>query len=542
MSLRHPFARLSTIAALSFQQVASPAVIPPGARLAKTQILRKGNNAEPRSIDPQKVDDMQGMHVVFDLFEGLVTLNGKAEIIPGLAESWTLSKDGLVYTFKLRKNVKWSDGSPLTAEDALHGFIRLVDPKVASSYSFMISPIKNGDDVLAGKKPTSELGIKVINPETLQITLKQPTPYFLELMAHPSLYPVHKASIEKHGDSFTLPGKLVSSGAYTLSSWTPGDKIVLKKNPHYYSSKETVIETVSYHPIQKATTELQMFKGGQLDWTYDVPADHFAILQKDMKNELRVFPILASNYYTFNSTKAPFKNNPKLIQAFSMVIDRDTLTKSILGRGEISSYDVVAFGTKSNTAFEYSWSKLPIDKRIAMAKDLFAQAGFSEKNPLKFNLLIDLDETNKKIALAITSMIKKALVHVDITLEQQEWKVFLKNRQGNQYEAAMDRWYGDFNDATTFLDLFRIGNPLNDPRYNNTAYDSLLDKAALEQNPTSRKQILAEASKTFHGDYPVVPLFTYVGTRLVKTAVGGYLAKNPLGWQSTRELYIVETP
>ncbi|MBX9837589.1 MAG: peptide ABC transporter substrate-binding protein [Silvanigrellaceae bacterium] len=530
---------LSVIMSCSGLHSAFGAEVPSGTKLAKQQILNRGNGAEAPTIDPQKVEDVQGNNITQDLYEGLVRDNTDGIIVPAGATSWESSKDGLTYTFHLRKNAKWSNGDPITAHDYVYGFQRLVDPKVASTYSFLISDFKNADAINQGKEPLNTLGVVALNNETLQIKLNNPVPYILDILSMRNCSPAHKKMMEKYGDKFYQVGNLVSNGPYVIKYWKIGDKLTLEKNSNYWDAKKTVIQEVHFYPTQNLNTEQQMFLTNQLDITNDISMDQFEKLKSQLGSEVQSNPYLSSYWFSFNLEKPPFKDNLKLRQALSMVIDRDIITKYITRRGEFPSYDLVAKGAKNYKQFTYNWSKDEYKIRVEKAKKLYEEAGYSALKPLKVNILYNTNDNSKKLVLSIASMWKQAL-GVNATLENQEWKVFLKSRQNGEFQVAWDRWIADYNDVNSFSDLLRSGSQMNNAKYKNTNYDTLLKKASMEVDLKKRQKILEKASSVLMNDYPILPLYSAVTTHLVKKYVGGYSGKNPLDHTSTFDLYIKE--
>ena len=529
----------SFLSLFSLTMTAYAADVPTGTKLAKKQIFNVGIGAEVPTLDLQKGQDNVSARIGFDLYEGLATENEKGDIVPGVAEKWDISKDGLTYTFYIRPNAKFSDGSTITAEDAVFSVQRLVDPKNASPYAELISMVKNAQNITTGKTKPEELGVKALNPTTVQFTLTKSTPYFLKLVAFANLAIVKKANVEKYGDQFTQPGNLVSSGAYKLKHWKIGDKITNERNTNYWNNNKTVVDTVNYFPISDVNTELQMFQTGQLDFTYDIPTDKFQDLKKNLGKQLFAKPFLSMYFIDFNNSIAPFKDNPKLRQALAMAIDKKILAEKVTGRGEVPSYDIVPFGVAGYKQQNYSWEKLTAAQRLAEAQRLFKEAGYSKENPLTISFSYNTNALHKKVAIAISSMWEQNL-GVKLSLINQEWKVFLTERNNAKFVTARDGWQADYNDPSTFLDLFLSTNPQNNPKYKNPKYDEFIKKASFEHNPEKRAQILQQASLIMMNDYPVIPLYTYVTTHLVKNHLGGHTGSNPLDHQYTKNFYIID--
>ncbi|WP_186649090.1 peptide ABC transporter substrate-binding protein [Fluviispira vulneris] len=523
----------------TFSQSVFAAEVPAGTKLAAKQILNVGVGDEVPSLDPQKMQDVVSSRIADDIYEGLLSTTEAGELAPGVADKWEVSADGLTYTFHLRSNAKFSDGSPITADDVVFSYQRLTDPKTGSTYADFINMVKNSDAINAGKLKPTELGIKALDKKTVQISLIRITPFFLKLTAYHSLSIVKKENVLKHGDQFTLPENLVSSGSYKLTYWKVGDKITAERNPHYWNNAKTVIEKVNYWPIVDVNTELQMYQTGQIDFTKEFPIDKFQLLKKTVGKEVQANPYLSIYYFDFNTQKPPFKDNIKLRKALSMAIDRKLLTEKISGRGELPSYDIVPWGTSDYKQNKPEWADWPREKQVAEAQRLYKEAGYSKENPLKFAITYNTAANHKRIYTALASIWEKTL-GAKVTLENKEWKVFIQDRIQGNFQVARDGWIADYDDASSFTDLFQSTHKQNNSKYSNKKYDALIKQAAVEMDLKKRAEILRQASAIMMNDYPVVPLFTYVSSHLVKSHLGGYSGKNAQDRQKSKDFYIIE--
>ncbi|MCG6871487.1 MAG: peptide ABC transporter substrate-binding protein [Gammaproteobacteria bacterium] len=521
------------------QEAKAPPPVALGTERAEDQVLRRGNGAEPQTLDPHKAEGVPSSRILRDLFEGLVSEAPNGDLIPGGAESWTVSDDGLVYTFKIRKNARWSNGDPVTAKDFEFGLQRSVDPNTGSKYSQILAPIVNAEAIIANEKPASELGVKALDDYTLTITLNAPTPYLIGLLTHSTTYPVHRRSAQEYGDQFSRPGKLVGNGAYQLAEWVVQSHIKVVRNPNYWDNDKTVIDEVYYYPIENQSTELKRYRAGELDWTETLPLNQFRWIQKNLKSELHVPPYLGTYYYGFNLRRPPFKDNLKLRKALTLAVDRETLTEKVTQFGEIPAYGWVPPGIQGYHSYVPDYAKLTQQERTAEAKRLYQEAGYSETNPLKVELRYNTHENHKKIAIAIASMWKTAL-GVQTTLFNEEWKVFLENRKQKQVTQAFRAgWIGDYNDPNTFSELMHSNHGLNDSDYKNPEYDAMLAQAAAESDPGKRMQILEKAEEVLIGDAPIMPLYFYVTKRLLKPWVAGY-EDNVMDHHYSKHLYILK--
>jgi oligopeptide transport system substrate-binding protein len=497
-------------------------VILPLQAIAAEQVLRKGNGVEPESLDPHKAEGTSSANILRDLYEGLTSEAPNADVIPGAAERWERSADGLTYTFYLRRNARWSNGDPVTAHDFVAGLRRSVDPATGSNYSQILSPIENADEVIAGKLPPERLGAVALDDHTLRVRLKQPTPYFLGLLNHSSSYPIHVPSLRQHGERFARPGNLVSNGAYRLAEWVVQSHTTLVRNPHYWDNANVTIDRVIYFPTENLGSELKRYRAGELDWTENVPNTQLRWLRQHLGDELHIAPYLGIYYYGLNIEQPPFRDNPKLRRALYLAIDREILTGRITGAGEVPAYGWVPPGTANYVPFVPEVANWTQEQRDAEARRLYREAGYSEQNPLEVEILYNTQENHKKIAITIAYMWKRTL-GVRARLVNQEWKVYLQNRRFKKTTQAFRAgWIGDFNDPYTFFELLRSDYGLNDTGFDSAEYDRLLDLAGREIDLDVRKRHLQQAEELLLEHMPVIPIFYYVSKHLVKPHVTGW--------------------
>jgi oligopeptide transport system substrate-binding protein len=494
---------------------------PSGTELAERQVLHIGNGAELQTLDPHRAEDIPSFNVHLDIYEGLVSQSPKGDLIPGVASSWTVSEDGKTYVFNLRPEARWSNGDALTAEDFVFSLRRGVDPKTLSVYSYILTPILNADEITAGKRPTEDLGVRALDDRTLEITLANPTPYFLELLAHSLSYPVHRATLETHGDQWTRPGNLVGNGAFKLDEWVVQSHVKVVRNPYYWDNANTKLEEVWFHATEDLTAELQRFRALELDQTEIIPTAQIDFIREHLAKELIIAPYLGSYYYGFNVTRPPFKDNPKLRRALSLAVNRDVITQQVLRVGQISSYGFVPpiKGYTQQQMPEASWTQ---EQREAEAKRLYAEAGYGPDKPLRTQILYNTQEDHRRIAVAIQQMWKQVL-GVETEILNQEWKVFLNTRtQRIDTQVYRQGWIGDYNDPFTYLEILRSTAGQNDTGYNNPAYDQLVAASQTTLDPQARMEVLQEAERLMLADMPMLPLYIYVRPRLVQQWVGGY--------------------
>jgi oligopeptide transport system substrate-binding protein len=494
---------------------------PSGTELAERQVLHVGNGVELQSLDPHRSEDTASAAVHRDIYEGLISESRKGDLIPGVASSWTISEDRKTYVFNLRPEARWSNGDAVTAHDFVFSLRRGVDPKTVSAYSYILTPILNADDITAGKRPPEDLGVRAIDDHTIELKLANPTPYFLELLAHSMAYPVHRAMLEAHGDQWTRPGNLVGNGAFVLDEWVVQSHVKVVRNPYYWDNANTKIEEVWFHPTEDLTAELQRFRAQELDITERVPAAQIGFIRENLADELVIAPYLASYYYGFNVTRPPFKDKPKLRRALSLAVNRDIITKQVLNQGQISSYGFVPpiKGYTPQQMPEAGWTQ---EQREAEAKRLYAEAGYGPDNPLRTEIMYNTQDDHRRMAVAIASMWRQVL-GVEAEILNQEWKVFIETRnQRKDTQVYRQGWTGDYNDPFTFLEILRSTAGQNDPGYSNPEYDRVVAASQTALDPQARMELLQEAERLMLADMPILPLYTYVTPRLVQPWVGGY--------------------
>ncbi len=485
-------------------------------------LLRKSNGAEPQTLDPHRAEGVPAGNILRDLYEGLTIEAPNGDLLPGVAESWTIDEAGTRYTFELRRNARWSNGDPLTADDFVYSFRRALDPETLSRYASILYPIKNAALVNNGTLPLTKLGVAAIDTHTLEIQLEAPTPYFLSLLNHSMTYPVHRASVELHKEQFTRPGNSVSNGAYKISDWLVQSHIDVVRNEQYWDSADTQIETVRYLAIENPDAVLKRYRANELDMTQEAPARQLGWIKENIPDEYIVSPYLGAYYYGLNTLKAPFKDASKLRLALALSIDRSILTEKLTAGGEVAAYSFVPPVTGYERQIP-AWAEWTQDQRNTEARRLYQESGYGPENPLKLEVLYNTSQGHKQMAIAVASMWKQNL-GVQTTLRNQEWKVYLQTRANKtDTEVYRSGWIGDYNDAYGFLQLLISDNAQNDAGYNNPEYDRLLKLAARETDLTRRAEYMQQAEALMLGDMPVIPIYFYVSKHLIKPHVKGFV-------------------
>ncbi|WP_336778283.1 oligopeptide ABC transporter substrate-binding protein OppA [Pantoea sp. USHLN256] len=531
---------LAAIGALA-GNAALAATVPAGVELAAKQELVRGNGDEVQSLDPHKIEGVPEDNIARDLYEGLITSDSDGKPVPGVAESWE-NKDFKVWTFHLRKNAKWSNGEPVTAQDFVYSWQRLVDPKTASPYASypQYGHIVNVDDIIAGKKPTSELGVKAIDDHTLEVTLSEPVPYFYKLLINSVMSPVYKPAIVKFGDQWTQPPNWVGNGAFKLESHVINERVVLVRNTQYWDNEHTVLNKVNFLPINSEVSDVnRYFSENGSDITYNnMPIELFKKLQRDNGKELMVKPYLCTYYYEINNQKAPF-TDPRVRTALKLGLDRDIMVNKVLAQGQQPAYSFTPPATDGMELLPPDWFKWDQNKRNEEAKKLLAEAGYTADKPLTFNLLYNTSDLHKKLAIAASSIWKKN-IGVNIKLENQEWKTFLDTRHQGNFDVSRAAWCADYNEPTSFLNIMLSDSSSNTSHYKSADFDKVIHDAVKAADDKARVADYQKAEQILDKDSTIVPVYYYVNARLVKPYVGGYTGNDPLDKTVDKNLYIIK--
>ena len=530
------------IAALSSSMAVSAfaATVPAGVQLAEKQELVRNNGAEVSSLDPHKIEGVPESNVSRDLLEGLVISDVNGKTSPGVAESWD-NKDFKVWTFHLRKDAKWSNGEPVTAQDFVYSWQRLADPKTASPYASYLQygHLLNIDDIIAGKKSPDTLGVKAIDDHTFEVTLSEAVPYFYKLPVYVAMSPVNKAAIEKFGEKWTQPQNWVGNGAYKLKSWVVNEKMVLERNPQYWDNAHTVINQVTYLPIASEVTDVNRYRSGEIDMTYNqLPIELFQKLKKEIPDEVKINPYLCTYYYEVNNQKPPF-NDVRVRTALRLGLSQDILTNKVKNQGDIPAYGFVPPYIDGLKASVPEWFTWPQAKRNEEAKKLLAEAGYTAEKPLTLNLLYNTSDLHKKMAIAAASIWKQN-IGVDVKLENQEWKTFLSTRHQGTYDVARAGWCADYNEPSTFLNSMLSDSSSNTSHYKSKEFDALVAKSLQVKTDEERAVVYQQAEALLDKDAVTIPVYYYANTRLVKPYVGGLTGKDPQDNVYVKDLYIIK--
>jgi oligopeptide transport system substrate-binding protein len=479
------------------------------------RILRRGLPGEPQTLDPQLADDTYSFQVIRDLYEGLTSENRDGLIVPGAAKSWTVDSAGTTYTFELRQDAKWSDGSRTEANEFVAGLRRAVDPKTASGSADLLSVIKGATDVIAGRKPVTELRVAALGPTSIRIELEHPAPYLLQILAQPIAAPMHLRSIGSANHQADA-----SNGPYKLVRRVPGSFIELSRNESYWDAARVVIERVRYLNVESGTTELHEFAADQLDMTFTIPMSDYPRISAEYGIEVQNAPVLTTQYLDFNLSEPILRDNKDLRQALSMAVDRDEIAAHVMA-GVTPAYSLVARGISNYHTPTYEWKSWSRERQLGLARELYAKAGFSDKRPLRLKLYFNRDEGIQRVMAAIAGSWKQNL-GVDSQLVSDEFRVFLTGRRDKlRWDLVRVGWNADYDDPSSFLQVFTRNNIENDAGYESREFNELIDAAKQEPNNRQRIALLEQSEQVLLNDYPLIPIYFYTARRLVKARVGG---------------------
>jgi oligopeptide transport system substrate-binding protein len=492
----------------------------------REQILLYGNKAEPQDLDPHVVEGVGEHHIMSTLLEGLLAEDPKTlDPVPGLAERWEISPDGKVYTFHIRANAKWSNGDPVTADDFVKSYRRILTPTLGSRYSYMLHPMKNAKAFNEGKiTDPAQLGVRAIDTRTLELTLECPTPYLLHSMAsHYTWWAVHLPTIEKHGDPYrpgskwTRPENYVGNGPFILTEWVPNSVIRVRKNTNYWDAANVKLNGVDFLPIESVDSEERSFRAGQLHRTEELPNAKIDAYRKDNPQFLRIDDYLGNYFYRVNVTH-PALRDKRVRHALSQAIDRQAIVDTVTRGGQRPAFAFTPPDTEGYT----SRAQLKFD--IEGAKKLLADAGYPEGKGLPpIEIHYNTSENHRVLAEAIQQMWKKNL-GVDATLRNEEWKVYMDSQSTTNYMVSRAGWIGDYPDPNTFLETFLSYSGNNRTGFANPEYDRLVNAAGCANDPKARLELFQQAEALLLDELPLIPIYYYTRVYLLHPAVKNWHA------------------
>lgn len=486
-------------------------------------ILHYGNGSEPQGLDPHVVTGVPENHLIRALFEGLTVKNPYTlEPEPGVAESWSVSDDGLVITFHLRDNARWSNGDRMTAHDYVWTWKRALHPKTGNLYAYMLYPVKNAEDFATGRlKDFSEVGVSAIDDLTLQVRLEAPTPYFIQLMDHYSTFALHRPTLEKFGDMterftrWTRVGNMVNNGPFNLDEWRLNRRIRMVRSETYWDRNSVRLNGIVFYPTENIVSEERMFRAGQLHYTQDVPLSKIPVYQAMPDSPYVQAPYLGTYYYLINTRRPPL-DDVRVRKALAMAIDRKTLNRSVLHGTNVPAWSITPPGTlgyQPPKTFEYD---------VAAARKLLAEAGYPDGRGWPgAEVIYNTSESHRKIAVALQQMWKDAL-NIEITLANQEWKVYLDAVSQMEFGLARRGWIGDYVDPNNFLDLFLTDGGNNNTGFSDPVYDEIIQqRAPRAKTREERFALFREAETRLMQQMPIIPIYTYTSKHLIHPSVRG---------------------
>lgn len=500
---------------------------------ASAVTLNMMNGSEPGSIDPHQASGDWENRIIGDYIEGLMAEDANAQAIPGQAESYTISDDGLVYTFKLRDGIQWSDGTPVTAGDFVFAFQRLFDPKTASDYAYLQFPIVNASEIAEGTVTDfNELGVKALDDKTVEISLEGPTPFFLQALTHYTAYPVPKHVIDKVGTEWTKVENIVSNGPYTPKEWVPGSYIKSVKSDTYWDAANVQIDEVNYFVQDDLAAALSRYRAGEYDILTDIPSDQAEWIKTNLPGQDYFAPFLGIYYYVINQEKAPF-DNADVRKALSMSINRDVIGPDVLGTGEEPAYGWVPPGTANYegvSPYQPSWINLSYEERVAEAKGIMEGLGYTSASPLAVQLKYNTNDNHQRIAVAISSMWEQ--IGVKTELFNSETAVHYDSLRAGDFDIGRAGWLLDYSDPSNTLDLLRKGIEQggttnwgnNYGRYSNDEFEALMNSATTEQDLAVRAKMLGDAEKIAMDETAAFPIYWYIAQNVVSPKVTGFVS------------------
>lgn len=490
------------------------------------KVLRLNNGSEPGSLHPALAQGTHDSWILEHTFEGLTKKNAEGDIQPGMAKEWN-TEDGVTWTFTLKDDVYWSNGDPVTAEDFEYAWKHVLNPATAAQYSYQLYYLKGAEAYNSAEEGAdlaaleAEVGVKAVDSKTLEVTLAQPTPYFLDLTSFYTYYPVNKKVQEANKDWAQEAETHVSNGPFYLADWKHKESIAIKKNDKYYEKDMIKLDEVQFVIIDDENTAWQMYQADELDLVYPLPQDVQGQLMASDDAEFHIGPDLAVYYFNINNTEKPF-NNAKIRKALSLAIDRQTIVEHVAQGGQTPAYSIVPPGIPDVSGdYQENTGKL-FEENVEEAKKLLAE-GLEEEGLDKlpsFVYLYNTSEGHKAIAEAVQEMWRKNL-GVETTLENVEFQVKLDSEQAGDYTVSRAGWVGDYVDPMTFLDLWVSDGPYNDARFKNSEYDELISKAKSTLDQAERMEAMHAAEKILMDEMPIIPIYFYTKPYVLKPSVTG---------------------
>ncbi|MCX2525016.1 peptide ABC transporter substrate-binding protein [Larsenimonas rhizosphaerae] len=481
--------------------------------------LHVDNEGEPGSLDPQKSNNQWDARIQKALFDRLVDVAADGTLIPGLARSWDVSADGTVWTFHLR-DARWSDGTPITAEDAVFSLRRLLTPATANRNANLYYAIHNARAVNLGKTPPESLGVDAVDESTLRVTLDHPSGYFLEAMAMAEAAPL-PAHVITRGERWITPGNTVVSGAFTLGDWIPQSRLTLDRNPAFYAADTVALDKVVMYPLEDTNDAIRRFRSGRIDLSLaQVPSSRIDWLRTNMPEALQQGPWAGEYFYMFNVRKGPLAD-ARVREALNLVVRRDIITDKILGTGMIPSTRFVPGAVSGQGDATMPGLDAPWPERLSKAKALMKDAGYSPAHPLRLTLRYNTNDDHRKVAVAVAAMWKP--LGVETTLYNSEAAVHYAAIHAGQFDVARYGMIATINDPFDFLgSMAQGGSAAESSGYTNAAFTEAVRESETLASPEARFDALTRAEQQLLDDHAVLPIYEYVASHLVSPRVHGF--------------------
>lgn len=485
------------------------------------KVITYNLGASPETMDPTMSTGLPEATIQNALFEGLYRYGADKELQPAVAEKVDVSEDGLKYVFTIKKDVKWSNGDPVTAHDFEYSWKRLLDKETGAEYAYQAFYIKNGEEFNAGKVSADEVGVKATDDYTLEVELVAPTPYFLDLTAFANLFPLHEETVEGNENWAASPDTIVGNGPYKMTAFQAQEKVEMVKNENYWDTDNVNLDKLTMTFVEDENTELSMFESNQIDIAENVPVKDTQKLLADGK--AISFPEAGCYYYIFNCKKAPF-DDARVRKAFTYAIDRQAIIDNITQAGQKPALAYTPFGFPDETVdkdFRSVGGDYFKDNDVEKAKELLAEAGYPDGKGLPdIEIFYNTQEAHQKIAEAVGQMWKDNL-GANVKLRNSEWAVYLSDRDEGNFQVARAGWMADYNDAMTYMDMHVTDGGNNDSFWSNAEYDELINEAKASNDEKLRIENMHKAEKILMDEMPVAPIYFYVNVNMYQPWVKG---------------------
>jgi oligopeptide transport system substrate-binding protein len=514
------------------------AAIRVGSALAAEQVLSRTLDAAPSSLDPSLITETSAQQVLSDLFDGLTNLSSTGHAVPGIAQSWETSADGLTWIFHLRPEARWSNGAPLTAADFVYAWRHTVDPRTAAPYAQAVAPVLNAYEIATGKRPVTDLGAVALDAHTLRVRLSEPTPYLPFLMTNAWMYPLYRPAIERWGDDWTRPEHMVSSGPFALREHVIGNRITVERNPYYWDLANVHLQRVVYYVLPDRNAQSQRYLAGQVQFVETIPTTDLPWLQRELGAQVVIRPYFGTFYIGINDELGPFRGNRPLRLALSMAVDREKLTRYVLNGAGYPAYSLVP-PLEGYQPQIPEWARLPEAERHALARRLYREAGYSAAHPLRTELAITSGDPVTTLTYEAVCAMWRTVLGAEVGLHPEEFKVLLQDNRLHRNILFHNAWIGDYPDPYTFMQIYKTGFDLNYGAYSRPAYDALLAQAATRTGNPERYRIYEQAERLLNDDGAYIPLYFYAVRHLVKPYLKGF-APNIVDRNPSRHMYLLE--